>query len=347
MNKDKILTTLAAGLLGYYLSISVFRHFVWDLLYQALPPINHRHLPQLYTGLFGAVVGGTLGYMLFLRLIEKKSFRSGRKQYFIALMLMIIVPFIIAGAFRVHSVRFVEKAEHTVPTSIRITEESEDASIMFEESMNTAGGLSKQCVPKKENFAAWGKWIAELQLEKAIDREEYEDKSIATLWVEYDVDGKWYSKIMRFDGEFFIEDAGDKMAFYKNQALANALEDILYTAKDIKQYKGAVIVNVDTHQEKEKQIEVSGEDFQEMVRALNEENQIEPDAKIFNRFESLKGRRGLWIPKTEKDIYGIFLYGTQEGREVTENFMIYDRQTGILKFEGQYYRADFMKKHIL
>ena len=79
--QDKIIALLGAGLLGYYLGLSLFRGIIRDCLLKILPPISNRHLPDMYFGIIGAVVAILLTYLLFNLVVEKKSFKIHQKSY--------------------------------------------------------------------------------------------------------------------------------------------------------------------------------------------------------------------------------------------------------------------------
>lgn len=118
--KDKLANIMGAGLLGYYLAISIFRDIIRYGLDIALPPINNRHLPQYYVGFEGAAIALIIAYLVYTAMVEKKSMKQFKRKYIKALGLLIVLPILIAGAFRLDAVSYVRRAESTTPTKIHI-----------------------------------------------------------------------------------------------------------------------------------------------------------------------------------------------------------------------------------
>lgn len=336
--RDKIIAVLGAGLLGYYLSLSLFRGIIWSTLLNVLPAINDRHLPDIYLGIMGAVIAGLLAYILFNLYIEKMSFQNHKKSYLTAIALLLIAPLMIAGIFRVHAISLVTKQEGTTPTQVTIRLDSEGNSIMFATSDSSAGGIDKSIFVTKEDLDDFGQGIRDLEFMEVLEREKSMDTPYLTMWINYKADGKWYSKIMRYNQGMFSESvAGQRMAYYTNPQLEQLIEKLILDTADINNYDQGRVFNSVTFNEELEPTEITGEDFQRLVGALKTENLIQQDTEGVKR---IKKYSEVWVPKEVTDIYGIELWQKSSERNMGRNFMVYDNLTKTLMYEGKYYQVD-------
>ncbi|KUO76481.1 MAG: hypothetical protein APF81_06535 [Desulfosporosinus sp. BRH_c37] len=341
--RDKIITLLGAGFLGYYLSISLLHSLIRNNLLKILPPINDRHLPDIYVNIMGAVILAIFAYLLFNVVLEKRSFKLYKKSYLIAISLLIIMPLVIAGIFRVHAVSLVHKAESTAPKEITIRTDREGNSLMFAASTSSASGVAKSISVTEPFLDDFGKGIREMELKEVVSGEEQKiDSSYLTMWIRYEIDGKWYSKILRYGQGIFEEHvAGGKIAYYGNLELENLLEEAFEESADINNYDQARVINSVTinrgNEDEEKKRLLTPEDFQILVDSLRPENLIHQDTEGVKRIkEALKE----WVPQEETSICGIELLQQGSSKNTGRNFMVYDKRTRTLMFEGMYYQVD-------
>lgn len=341
--RDKIITLLGAGFLGYYLSISLLHSLIRNNLVKILPPINDRHLPDIYVNIMGAVILAIFAYLLFNVVLEKRSFKLYKKSYLIAISLLIIAPLAIAGIFRVHAVSWVHKAEGTAPKEITIRTDREGDSLMFAADTSSASGVAKSIFFTEPLLDGFGKGIREMELKEVVSSEEQRiDSSYLTMWIRYEIDGKWYSKILSYGQGLFKEHAaGGRIAYYANPELENLLAKAFEESADINNYDRARVINsVTINREngaEEKKRFLTPEDFQILVDSLRPENLIHQDTEGVKRIkEALKE----WIPQEETSIYGIELWQKDSDENIGQNFMVYDKRTRTLMFEDAYYQVD-------
>lgn len=340
LKKDKIIGLLASALLGYYLSISIFRHVVWQYLKLFLPPINDRHLPDLYPGLLGALLTIFLANLIFLKFLEKKPFKFHHKEYLITLALLLFSPLIIGGVFRFHAVSYVQGAEKTTPTEISIRLDTPANEIMFEVSKNSATGFRKNIIVPEESLAQFGKLIRTMQLQTTAQQPpSTEDETLATFWIDYEIKGKWYSKILTYHTNYFSEHVSNgKKAIYQSPELAQLIEELVIASNDLSLYTHAKIVNSQSIKNKEKQIHLTDQQLSDFLSNVKPEHKIEPTPHILARFKFLTTEE--FIPQTETDIYAIELSEGSGATRGTENFMVYDKQTATLYFNSNYYKIN-------
>ncbi|EGW38687.1 hypothetical protein [Desulfosporosinus sp. OT] len=341
--RDKIITVLGAGFLGYYLSFSLLHSLIRNNLLKILPPINDRHLPDIYVNIMGAAIFAILAYLLFKVVLEKRSFKLHKKSYLIAISLLVIVPLVIAGIFRVHAVSLVNKAEGTTPKEITIKTDREGDSLMFAASTSSASGVAKSISVTESLLDDFGKGIREMELKEVVSGEEQRmDSSYLTMWIRYEIDGNWYSKILRYGQGIFEEHvAGGRIAYYSNHELENLLKEAFEESADINNYDQARVINSMTinreNGAEEKKRFLAPEDFQILVDSLRPENLIHQDTEGVKRIkEALKE----WVPQEETNIYGIELWQAGSSENTGQNFMVYDKRTRTLMFEGAYYQVD-------
>ncbi|AET68243.1 hypothetical protein Desor_2699 [Desulfosporosinus orientis DSM 765] len=341
--RDKIITLLGAGFLGYYLSISLFHSLIRNNLVKILPPINDRHLPDIYVDIMGAAILAIFAYLLFNVVLEKRSFKLYKKSYLIAISLLIIAPLVIAGIFRVHAVSWVQKAEGTAPKEITIRTDREGDSLMFADGTSSASGVAKSIFFTEPLLDDFGKGIREMELKQVVSSEEQRmDSSYLTMWIRYEIDGKWYSKILSYGQGLFEEHvAGGRIAYYANPELENLLKKAFGESADINNYDRARVINsVTINREngaEERKRFLTPEDFQILVDSLRPENLIHQDTEGVKRIkEALKE----WVPQEETNIYGIELWQKGSDENMGQNFMVYDKRTRTLMFECAYYQVD-------
>lgn len=256
--------------------------------------------------------------------------------------MLIIAPFIIAGIFRVHAVSLVTKAEDTTPAEVNIGLGREGNSIMFATGSSSASGIEKSISVTEPFLDDFGKGIREMELKEVTLREERKsDASSLTMWIRYETDGKWYSKLLSYTQGMFEEHvAGERIAYYGNPKLEHLLEEALEESADIHHYDQAGVVNaatVNSEDEVQEKRPLSPDDFQILVNSLKSENLIQQDTAGVKR---IKEALEEWVPQEEANIYGIELLqkGFPENRG--QNFMVYDKRTRTLMFEGKYYQVD-------
>lgn len=341
--RDKAFTIIGAGLLGYYSSISLFRGLIRDNLLKVLPPINDRHLPDIYGNIIGMVVFAILAYLLFNLIAEKRSFKLHKKSYVTAIILLILAPLMIAGVFRVHAVNLVAKMEGTTPVKVVIKPNSKGNSIMFATGSSSASGAGKSIYITEPYLEDFGRAIREMELKEVVDSEEQkQDSNYSTMWIDYEADSEWYSKILSYGQGMFEERvAGGRIAYYSNPELEDLLKKVFDESADINNYDRARVINSVTIN-KENKGEGRGKlltpnDFRILVNSLKTDNLINQDTEGVNRIKkALEG----WVPKEETNIYGIELFKKGSAQNVGQNFMVYDKLNSTLLFEDKYYQVD-------
>jgi len=348
--KDKLAIILGAGLLGYYLAISIFGDAIMHGLYMVLPPINNRHLPQYYVGFEGGAIALTIAYLAYTAMVEKKSVKQYKRHYIAALGSLIVLPILIAGAFRLDAVSYARRAESTTPTDIRIDAHESRILFLTGNDGSSGTGYSKTVVIDETNLKAAGEMIRQMRFLGVTD-ETGEHKDAARdvieypVFIDYTIDGKWYSKILTYKDGIFEESIGlygNRMARYESQELEALIEKEKTAAGDINYYNRATVADFKTIENPEEQITLEGADFQKLRGVINNKNEITPGSTGTERIdEALK--KG--IKQDEKDIYAIELLRTGSETEVTDkvtgssNFMVYDDVFKVLYFEGKYYHV--------
>lgn len=346
---DKILALGGSALLGYYLGLSLFRESIWSLLLSTLPPINDRHLPRFYTGIMGAFIVATLGYLLYTKLVDKCSIRKCKKQYTLGMIALILLPLLTMASFRVQAVNFVKNAEATYPTGIRLRFEepsiafeiSEGSAILFGKSINSPRS-------KDENsLKTLGEALKQLEIiETSKKQKNYTPNSEATMWIDYDYKGNWYSKILTWEKDKFQEASRD-FILYQGTELEAVLEDYNKQLGTLSNYASGEIVHtsmIDATGDKNL-VPMSQKDLQFLINSLREDNKISPEDNVVSSFETiLKERR----PITKKDT-NLYVFSLQsQPKEIVElksdilleNVILYDAELKLAWFEGDYYGID-------
>lgn len=339
IKKDKIIILLGTMLLGYYLAISLFHPVIWKYLNLFLPPINDRHLPDIHIGILGALLALFLTNLIFIRFIEKRPFKAYRKEYLISLCLLLLSPFIIGGAFRYHAVSYVHAAEKTIPTRVHIRLDSSDSDIMFETRKDSATGFTKNITVPKETLEQFGQLVNNMEPETIVQHPQSSDDTLATLWLNYRLKGKWYSKILTYNGNNFFEPvSNNNIAIYQNPELIQLFQELITQFNDLSHYTQAKIVNSQNIENDEQQVLLTDEELTHILSNIKPENKIEPTHKILERFKFLATND--FIPQTETNIYAITLKGNPGSTNNTINFMVYDKLTNTLYFNNNYYKIN-------
>lgn len=348
--KDKLAIILGAGLLGYYLAISIFRNVIMRGLYMALPPINNRHLPQYYVGFEGGAIALIIAYLAYTAMVEKKSVKQYKGHYIAALGSLIVLPLLIAGAFRLDAVSYVRRAESTTPTDIRIATHENHILFLTGTDGSSGTGYSKTVVIDETNLKAAGEMIRKMRFlgvkdETGGHEDAAGDVTEYPVFIDYTIDGKWYSKILTYKEGVFEESVGlygTRTARYESQELEALIEKEKTAAGNINYYNRATIADPKTIENPEERISLEGADFDKLRGVINDKNEITPQSTGTERIdEALKNG----IKQDEKDIYAIELLRT--GSETgdtnratgSDNFMVYDDAFKVLYFEGKYYHV--------
>lgn len=337
MNRDKILAMAGGGLLSYYAALTLFRGIIWDGLLRVLPPINERHLPGGYVGTVGAAIGVLLALLIFTVAVEKKPFPANRKLYVGTLTLLVIVPLAIAGLFRCHAVTWVQAAEKTIPTEIRISLNAPGSSIMFKTGGNSASGIKKQIALNSAEREAMGVLLQKMELRKEVSLEErYESE--ATIWINYRVKGNWYSKILNYGEKVLQEQVAHKRTgVYQSEKLTDFLSTKLEDFADLNNYDQVKLMNSQTVNDDRREIDLPGGVLTAMTAIITAQNEFRPEAALQSRYEdNLRN----WVGQGNHDFYAIHLLKEEDSKHRTENFILYDWSSKTLCYEGKYYQAD-------
>lgn len=337
MSRDKILAMAGGGLLGYYAALTIFRSIIWYGLLWVLPPINDRHLPGGYVGMMGAAIGVVFAYLLFAVAVEKKPFHSNRKLYVSALTLLVIVPLAIAGLFRWHAVSWVQAAENTIPTEIRISLNAPDSGIMFKTGENSASGIRKEIALNSAEREAMGELLRKMELRQVVSQEERYDNE-GTIWIDYRAKGKWYSKILNYGEKVFQEQvAHNRTGVYQSEELADFLSTKLQDLADLNYYDQVKLMNTRTVNDGRQEIDLPGGVLTAMTAIITAENEFRPEAGLQSMYEdNLRN----WVKQGDHDFYALHLLKEEDSKQKTGNFILYDQASKTLCFEGKYYKAD-------
>lgn len=337
--KDKIISILASGLLGYYLAKSLLRGMIWNgLLLRVLPPLNYRHLPTAYVGVLGAVVGILLAYLLYTALVEKKPWAAFKGQYLLAFGLLLIAPLMVIGAFRWHAISLVQRVESTVPTGMRIEFHEPADQIMFATSSRSAVGIVKTIALDESRLAEAGEAIRDLELKEVVPPKGQLLEPQLTLWIDYEVGGKWYSKILAYGEGIFQEGvSGNRFAWYTGSQLAQLLATEREKASRIDYYQEARIMNSQTVNGERMEVPLTPEQWARIKEAMQRAGSYEPSSQVKMRFQSLLAGP---VAKNEQNVYAICLIRKTHGGGESRNFMVYDGLTRTLMFEGNFYSVD-------
>lgn len=335
-SKDKIFATAFGGLLGYYLSISFFSYP--KLFTLILPPINDRHLPfSIYSGLTGALIGAVVILIIFALTVERKSFGSYKNQYIIAVLTLILIPLIMMGIFRIHAVNYITNAEKTIPTNINIHLHAPRTKIMFNESQGSASGFSKEIAIEADLLEEAGHCIREMELKEVV-----EDKDISedyqTLFISYQVKDKWYSKILTHNNGVFKESvANNRIAVYESKGLQELIEKSISRAGNLASYDKGIVFDYKSMIVDNKGKELSKQDFKRLREFVISGKKID---ETNERTSNIKIALENGISQDMNNLYAISLIRGNKRNSGTENFMVYDKESKILFYEGKFYDMD-------
>lgn len=334
---DKIIAIAVCGLLGYYLGLAVFKWQTLLLFYQVLPPINNRHLPLYYTGLFGMAIAAPLGYMLYAKFIEKRTVKDYKKQYAIGMASLCLLPLLVLGAFRINAVSIVKQAEGTTPNEINLQLSAPKVTFKISATSGTWFGKSIKLSQNHEKLTAIGTAVQELQLKEVVDSNS---SDYATMWITYQPKGKWYSKILTYqEGKFLEAVKNQKFALYAGASLSKILESLVANCADLKNYKQGHLINskwIEAYQNDEKN-PLSRPDYQFVLSFVKDNNKISPDSSTVTLFTSFLTTG---VAPEDTNIYAIQLTNEPSDGLELQNFMLYDDLRKVLWFEGKYYTAD-------
>lgn len=334
-SKDKFIAVLIGGFLGHCLSKFVFDGILWEFFTSVLPPINDRHLSiDIYLGLIGALFGAISAYILFSLFVDKMSFSSHKRQYVISIIMLVVVPLILLGVFRYNAVSYVYSAENTIPTKVEIEEYwlVPEASIMFNQNSNSATVFPKHIVVEKDLLEEVGNQINNMKVGEVVDDGTKLSRFAKTIYIDYRVNDKWYSKILNYENGLFEESvANHRLVYYKNSELERLIQKSIKRAADIDIYNEATIYNHESMGDGKK---LSKDEFSKLVSMLNNSTVEEP-----KRIENIKTAFKKGVSKGETHICVIEL-AQDETRDNNRNFMVYDDINKVLFYEGKYYDAN-------
>jgi|GEM_PF-2699331 len=339
LSRDKLLAVLGSGLLGYYMSNSFLNRLIWDgILLKVLPPINERHLPRAYPGLLGAVIALALGYLCFSFFVEKKPLGKCRKEYFCCLTLAVALSLLVCLVFRVHSLSWVNKAESSTPTEITLQLNKQGSKLMFQTSPSEATGVDKSLNVEPNLLADLGQKISSMDLKEVVPNDRFRMEPTVTLFIDYRVDGHWYSKILNYaDGLFSENVTGNRIAFYESEELAQTLEKLLVQAGKIEYYDSAKIMNWEVVKKNRPEVSLTPEQFVQLTSLIREENKVTPSTDLQTGYQELLDK---CVKADDRAIYCFQLLKENPNGKASNNFILYDDANKLMLFENDYYRAD-------
>ncbi|MCC5909056.1 MAG: hypothetical protein JJT76_01295 [Clostridiaceae bacterium] len=350
---DKIIALCGSGLLGYYLGLSIFSGIIWRLLRWTLPPMNNRHLPRFYTGIMGAIIVASIGYLIYTRFIERCSIEKCKKQYAIGIVALLLLPIMTMASFRIQAVNYVRNAEATRPTRLNFRFEVPKVGFIISKdhsgSSATLYGKSISIENEETLLEEFGEALQRLELVEVVDPSQYSfEEHKGTMWINYRPEGKWYSKIISWQGDYFVESVeNQQQVLYKGPELEAILKDLNRQLKDLNNYVSVEVLHTSLIDENsDPQVErIVVEDFQLLLDSIQKNNKITPDNNVVSSFETiLNGNEG--ITKNDVNYYGFFLtshpFDTSsfDTTIVLENVILYDDALKIAWFEGEYYGVD-------
>ncbi|SCY90654.1 hypothetical protein [Alkaliphilus peptidifermentans] len=337
---DKLIVLAALSLLGYYLGLSIFRAPVHRLLLNVLPPMNTRHLPMYYSGIFSIVIVASLGYLLYTGLLERHSFKDCKTQYIGGVISLLFLPIIVLGIFRIHAIGIVKSAEATPPTGIIIAIHEADASFRITETSGIIYGKSIELLEDTEILIDIGNAIQELKIDEVVNRNKSGD---ATMWLTYaSQKNKWYSKIINYDeGKFLESTQNANTVRYEGNLLAEIIDDQILEVGELDNFHQGRLIHMDWVEGGGKdEYNLSDEDYQLLISLMMDNKLITPEASIVALFNHLLTNG---ITPQDNHIYVIQLLSDQSDGRRLQNFIIYDDKLKVLRFEGEFYSSDLEK----
>ncbi|SDK92750.1 hypothetical protein [Natronincola ferrireducens] len=349
---DKIVAIFGSGLLGYYLGLSIFGGVIWRLLQWTLPPINDRNLPRFYTGMMGAVIVASLGYLIYTKFIEKCSLEKCKRQYALGIIALLLLPIITMTGFRLQAVNYVRNAEATTPTSLTLRFENPNVGFLITQDSSGASATSNGKSIRLENeevlLAKFGGGLQKLKLVEVVDPSQHSyGEHKGTMWINYRPQGKWYSKIMSWYGDYFVESTvGQQWILYKGFELEAMLNDLDAQLKDLNNYNAVEVLHTSLIDGKSNQVDaVPLDNLDFLVNSIQGDNKITPDSNVISSFEVIL-KDNQWITKDDVSYYAFSLKsqtsntGSFETAIFFENVILYDDELKIAWFEGDYYGVD-------
>jgi hypothetical protein len=326
-------------LLGYYLAVSHFRAVIWiDFLQRTLPPINDSLLPTFYVGFIGAIFGLFFAYILFNWLVEKKYWRTNKKNYIAAACLLVLALSLVVGIFRLHAVATVTNAQKTSPAEIRINFIGAGGSIIFETGPDSTSEIGKWVTVGTICLGQMGRALQDMERLDVLGRGCPPPPAGQTMAVFYRPKGKFYTRMIACgEGIFSERVTGNRIVLYRSEALERLLAQLSASAGKLEQFNQARLINSENILDPEKQPVLSGEVLRQLFGQIHEDSAITPDAGMVERFLDLE-QNGVRQGDT-----GIYVLQLDTGSSPTgqyQNFMVYDSLIEILKYEDKYYRVN-------
>ncbi|MDF2521704.1 MAG: hypothetical protein K0R84_2332 [Clostridia bacterium] len=333
---DKIIAVAGFGLLGYYFGLSIFRSTVLQLLIKALPAINGRNLPTFYTGLLGAGLAVPFGFLAYTLFFEKRSFAEYKRQYIAGVISLLLLPLLVAASFRVHAVSIVRQAESTIPTEINIQLHEYKITFMQSESSGIVYGRHIQLKKGAAALEEIGSAVRQLSLKNVTVNTNPTETDV--MFMQYTPRGKWYSKIMTHSEGVFSESvSSQRYAMYEGEALESIMQGLVTQVKDINQYTQGSKTNAAWMSDSEDgRKPLSEQEFRDLISLIKSENKVSPGAETIEYFNKLL-KDG--VTRNNEDVYGIYLTNDPASAIKLENFMIYSEKSGLLWYEGEYFKA--------
>ncbi|AOY74903.1 hypothetical protein [Clostridium formicaceticum] len=344
---DKMIAVGGSALLGYYLGLSILRSLLWKVLLWTLPPINTRHTPRFYTGLIAATIAASIGYLLYIWLVDKWSIGRYKKQYASGLTALILLPLITMGSFRIHTVSIVKNAEASTPTGLHLRFEEPTVVFQITETSGTVFGKSIRLQDHQALLETFGTALQQLTLiEVSNDPQNIITKPQGTLWIDYRPQGKWYSKIITWGQDTFEEfSTNQKRLLYQGNELEAVLEEFNRQLATLTNYVSGKVIHtsfIDGDFLETKAM--PQEDFEFLLANLSEDHKTSPEGSVASRFEEvLNNREG--ISKQDNNFYAFSLSNqpadaSLERDILLENVILYDDEEKVAWFEEVYYEVD-------
>lgn len=354
--RDKIIVLLGTGLLGYYLALKItnsISSIIWNRLLLALPPLVNPPIavikpPQFYIGFIGFVLGVIIAYILFTLFVEKRKVKSHIKQYLVAITLLFVAPLLIAGVFRIHTV--IDKSGIATPAGITMIWDDNipGNSITFQEGSSSAPEVKVlkhiSAKPKGSYFEPKGSYFDEIcklirdqDIEEATTIDDHIVDTLPNLVMLYLGDKRNYGREIYYDDGVFKERALNKRwVQYQSNDLEKVLDELTALSRDLQNYSSANIITSSTDSVRGAR-EIDGADFDRLVNSINNANKISPDSQETSRIKHVLQQNK--VAEDENNIIAFYLVQKKDYLFAL-NFMVYDKATQIVMFDGNYYQAD-------
>lgn len=343
---DKLVAVGGSGLLGYYMGLSIFQGIFWRWLMAVLPPINDRNLPRNYTGFLGFSIAAALCYIAYTWFVERQPVAKNKRQYFYGTAALLLLPTLLLFAFRLHAIGFVRAAEATTPTELGMRYQQMSAGFSLTDSSAIFLGKSVELRMDEEYLAELGKGIQAMKIENIIERGEMGIRNPeATLWLSYDYNGRWYSKIIsKYDNGFFESIGGGRQVLYGSEALEAFMHRLNIELGDINSFTEAKVYHTSLIEGAEfKEIEAMSEsELGQLKEEIKVDNRYQPDNEIVEAFSEIINERD-YIDRNQTHLYVIALKRQiiDNNRSLSfENFILYDDNLKLAFFNGEFYKFD-------